>query len=100
MNDYILLMHDDATDRAAADDGAAWGAYLGRLRADDRFEGGSSIGSGLRCRKGTPASEAVSPLNGFIRVRAGSLEEALSFLEGNPVHEAGGTVEVRELPRD
>jgi hypothetical protein len=32
-------------------------------------------------------------------VKAASLEEAKSLLAGNPHFEAGGTVEIRELPR-
>jgi hypothetical protein len=30
---------------------------------------------------------------------AASLDEARKLLSGNPVFEAGGTVEIRELPR-
>jgi hypothetical protein len=37
-------------------------------------------------------------LAGYIRVRADNLDEAKSLLAGNPVFEAGGTVEIRELP--
>ena len=36
-------------------------------------------------------------LNGHIRVRAEGLESARTFLIGNPVYEAGGTVEIHEL---
>jgi hypothetical protein len=32
-------------------------------------------------------------------VNANDLEQAKSLLVGNPVFEAGGTVEIRELPR-
>jgi hypothetical protein len=38
-------------------------------------------------------------LTGFIRVRAKSLEQAKALVAGNPLYEAGGTVEIRELPR-
>ena len=38
-------------------------------------------------------------LAGYIRVNADSLEQAKALLAGNPVFEAGGTVEIRELPR-
>ena len=100
MNDYLLLMLDDAADRAAADDAARWDAYLGTLRHSGRFDGGSSIGDGERVRKGH-APQAVDPaLTGFIRVRAESLADAKRLLAGNPSYEAGATVEVRELPRD
>lgn len=36
----------------------------------------------------------------YIRVKAGSLTDARALVVGNPVFEAGGTVEIRELPRD
>ena len=44
--------------------------------------------------------QALRPhLSGYIRVQAETLEAAKKLLEGNPVFEAGGTVEIRELPR-
>lgn len=95
MKDYILFMHSDA-ERAGTD--AEWTAYFERLRASGQFQGGSAIGSGESVRKSGPALPVSSSLGGYIRVTAGSLEEAKSFVAGNPVFEAGGTVEVRELP--
>ena len=57
-----------------------------------------------RSRECLQKNEAIQPasteLTGFVRVRAASLEEAKRFLVGNPVYEAGGTVEIRELPRE
>ncbi len=100
MNDYILLMHDDAVDRQAADDGERWGRYLQGLRAAGHFDGGSAVGAGLCCRAGHPDRVAPAGPTGFLRVRAGSLDEVRRYLAGNPVYEAGGTVEIRELPRD
>jgi len=100
MNDYILLMHNDAADKLAADDGERWGAYISGLRQSGQFDGGSSIGMGERFRKGHTPLAANAELTGFIRVRAESMEDAQRFLVGNPTYEAGGTVEVRELPRE
>jgi hypothetical protein len=94
MPDYIFLMHDDS---ATADD--AWGPYLERLQKGGFLQGGSAIGPGICLRKsGTPAP-LTAHLAGFIRVKADSLDQAKSLLTGNPVFEAGGTVEIRELPR-
>lgn len=94
MRDYFLLMHDDATGPIEG-----WDAYLRRLRAAGVFEGGSAIGGGVVARKsGTPAPLAAH-LRGFIRITARDLDHAQEFLDGNPVYEAGGTVEIRELPR-
>lgn len=97
MNDYILLMHSDAT---AQIDDSAWGPYFEGLRSLGAFEGGSSIGAGVVMRKAGPAPAASDHLSGFIRVRAPSLDAARSLVAGNPVFEAGGSVEVRELPKD
>ena len=100
MNEYILLMLNDATDKLAADDGAHWGEYIAGLRQSGQFDGGSSIGMGERFRKGQSPQPANPELTGFIRVRAENLEDAKRFLVGNPNYEAGGTVEIRELPRE
>lgn len=100
MNDYILLMHKDATDPVAANDSAAWQNYFRLLQASGLFDGGSAIGEGLAFRKTGQPGVSGEHLSGYIRLRATSLEQAHSLLAGNPVYEAGGTVEVRELPRD
>lgn len=100
MHDYILFMHGDAADRAVADDGARWNAYIAKLRQSGQFDGGSSIGTGEGLNQGKPAAPASTDITGFIRVRAESLDDAKRFLVGNPVYEGGGTVEIRELLRD
>jgi hypothetical protein len=93
MADYLLFMHDDATGPTQG-----WDGYFSRLREAGVFTGGSAIGGGMVARKsGTPAPLAAH-LGGFIRITARDLDHAQSFLEGNPVYEAGGTVEIRELP--
>lgn len=96
MNDYLFLMHDDA---GSEDSDIAWEAYLRKLRASGQFEGGSAIGSGQCVTKSPRVPAITSHLSGYIRVRAETLEAAKALLQGNPVFEAGGTVEIRELPR-
>lgn len=94
MPDFIFLMHTDMT---GPEDVAAWERYIARLQSEGRFRGGSAIGGGTGYRKsGAPA--APSPVAGFIRVVASSMASAEKLLSGNPVYEAGGTVEIRELP--
>jgi hypothetical protein len=94
MPDYLFLMHNDAV---AA--GQAWAPYLHMLIEDGTLRGGSAIGDGVCERKhGVPAA-LTSHLAGFMRVSADNLEHARSLLAGNPVFEAGGTVEIRELPQ-
>jgi hypothetical protein len=91
--DYIFLMHDDG--EAAGD----WETYLAGLREHGVFQGGSEIGEGACFRKDGREAEVTAHIGGFIRVEAASLEAARALLAGNPVYEAGGTVEIRELPR-
>ena len=99
MKDFILLMRVDGGALAppAVD---AWPTYFAALRSANAFEGGSAIGDGIVLSKSTgPTRDGVTPISGYIRLRAESLEAACALVAGNPVYEAGGTVEVRELPR-
>jgi hypothetical protein len=95
MNDYIFLMHDDASNIRSGD----WEPYLAKLQQAGQFDGGSAIGDGACCNKLRAAPDITAHLSGYIRTHAESLDDAKRLLEGNPVYEAGGTVEIRELPR-
>ena len=99
MKDYILLMHSDAIDDVSAHDDVKWSEYITMLRKSGRFDGGSSIGTGECIRKNAAVTAATNDLTGYVRVQATSLDDAKRFLVGNPVYEAGGTVDIRELPR-
>jgi hypothetical protein len=99
MNDYIFLMHNDAKDVADDENDRDWEPYLVKLRTSGIFSGGSAIGEGACFRKNGPSPEITAHISGYIVVQAANLSEAKKLLPGNPVFEAGGTVEVRELPR-
>jgi hypothetical protein len=62
MREYLLLMHGDASDRAAD-----WDPYLADLRRRGVFRGGSSIAAGTSHRRLGPPAPA-SPITGFIRI--------------------------------
>lgn len=94
MTDYIFLMHDDAAGGAELD----WERYLSRLREAGVFQGGSAIGNGQCERKSGATPAPTAHITGFIRVTAEDMVHARLLLAGNPVFEAGGTVEIRELP--
>ncbi|MES2180018.1 MAG: YciI family protein [Gemmatimonadota bacterium] len=98
MNDYIFFMHDDVPDgrRRPVDE---WEAYFASLRAVGAFLGGSAIGDGMCISKAGATAPVTRHLGGYIRVRAADLAAARELVVGNPVYEAGGTVEIRELPR-
>lgn len=99
MNDYIIFMLDDTANPDAANS-ALWESYITGLRQSGQFDGGSSIGQGAVYRKGAPADSASLYVTGYLRVRAANLDDAARFLAGNPHYEAGGGVEIRELPPD
>ena len=93
MPDYMFLMHGDCVSPEAS-----WEPYLRRLNESGAFQGGSAIG-GVCARKAGAPAPLTAHLVGFIRVNADNFDAARSLLAGNPVFEAGGTVEIRELPR-
>lgn len=97
MNDYIFFMHDDAPPGAERAD--SWDAYFATLRAAGAFQGGSAIGDGTCVSKHRSPPAISGHLSGYIRIRAADLAGARELVNGNPVYEAGGTVEIRELPR-
>jgi hypothetical protein len=94
MPDFILLMHNDTSGERGED----WPAYLAKLESSGHLRGGSAIGEGVCLRKdGKPAAIAAH-LSGFVRVEASGMDEVKRLVAGNPVFEAGGTVEIRTLP--
>ena len=95
MAEFMFFMHADAP-RTRDED---WPPYFAKLRAAGVFEGGSAIGAGSCERKQGAPPPLSKQLSGYIRVSAKDLAEARAWLAGNPVYEAGGTVEIRELPR-
>ena len=99
MPDYILLMHNDSPELGSEGSNYDWGPYISSIQATGNFQGGSAIGDGICARKSGAAPPVTGHLSGFIRVQADSMEDARTLLAGNPVFEAGGTVEIRELPR-
>lgn len=95
MADFILLMHGDMTGHETG-----WDAYFTRLNDLGVFHGGSAVGDGASYRQSGTPGPAADHLTGYFRIEAESLEAAQALLAGNPVYEAGGTVEIRSLPRD
>ena len=94
--DYILLMHNDAT---AVVDTAGWQPYLQHLQSVGRLRGGSAIGGGTTFRRNALPASISDQIVGFLRIEAEDMAEVEALLADNPVYEAGGTVEVRTLPK-
>ena len=99
MKDYILLMYNDVPEGKRRPD-HEWAAYFAKLRQVEAFQGGSSIGDGVSVTKAGSSGEITRHISGYIRIRAVDLDAARELVVGNPVYEAGGTVEIRELPKD
>ncbi|MGD8859373.1 MAG: hypothetical protein PVI30_05125 [Myxococcales bacterium] len=91
MAQYVLLM------KGTAGDPDSWTRYVERLIATGKFRGGSSLGNGASIRKGAEDSPCV--VTGHMRFEADSFDEARKLIEGNPVYEAGGEVELLEEVR-
>ncbi len=99
MPDCLLMMHNDIPELGNAGSNDDGDRYIGTLQADGNFRGGSAICAGICARKSGAAPTITGDLSGFIRVSAGSLDDVRTLLIGNPVFEAAGTAEIRELPR-
>ena len=94
MAEFIFLMHRLPEGVAEGD----WTPWLDRLGRSGHLRGGSEIGDGKTFSKHADPATITSHINGFVRIEAADLDEASSLLAGNPVFEAGGTVEIRHLP--
>ncbi len=99
MRDYILLMHNDVPGGLPRPSNE-WSAYFATLFQTGAFQGGSAMGDGVCMAKSGASRPTTGHLAGYIRVRAADLDAARAMVIGNPVYEAGGTVEIRELPND
>ncbi len=98
MADYLMLMHNDLT--ATEGGPEAWEVYIADLVALGRLQGGSVLGAGICLRKGKRPRKLSAGISGYIKVEAEDLSHARRLISGNPVYEAGGTVEIRELLAD
>ena len=93
MADFLILNHDDGGGHRD------WAPYLTKLREAGVLRGGSAIGRGACVRKNGPDEPITRHIVGFIRIEAADFETARALLAGHPLYEAGGLVEIRELPR-
>lgn len=94
MAEFLFLMH-------ALPDGVAegdWSPWLDKLERSGHLRGGSEIGGGKACCKHGKPNALTHHINGFVRIEAKDMKEAEMLLAGNPVFEAGGTIEIRDLP--
>jgi len=93
--EYILLMHGDAAQGERNHD---WQPYLDMLSEKGALRGGSAIGAGVCVRRSGDVPDVSHQLVGYVKIEARDLDHARELVRGNPIYEAGGTVEIRELP--
>ena len=72
-----------------------WKIYINSLRGTGMFRGGSALGNVLYANKQN-INRSCS-ITGFIRFEADHLSQIQALIEGNPVYESGGEVELLEL---
>ena len=94
MAEFLLLMHCDSD----ASSESAWGPYPASLQAAGVLRGGSAIGDGVCVRRAGAIPPISEHLVGYVKIEALDLHHAGQLVAGNPIYEAGGTVEIRELP--
>ena len=95
MADFIFFMHGDSDLSEITEE---WQPYLYMLSSSGALRGGSAIGSGLCVRQTGRPAEISCNLVGYVKIEARDLSHARELIQGNPVYEAGGTIEIRELP--
>lgn len=96
MAEFLFLMHSDAREPVFEN---SWTVYIERLVSIGAMRAGSAIGGGRSFRhSGRPAS-LTDHIVGYLKIEAESIDHAVTMLAGNPIFEANGTVEIRELPQ-
>ena len=74
-----------------------WAPYIERMIATGKFRGGSGLGNGVVVSKRDDRSDQACVVTGFMRFEAETIGEVRELVQGNPVYDAGGEVEVLEL---
>ena len=87
MPEYVMLMKGSA---ASGD----WDDYIEKLVSSGKLRGGSSLGNGVSVAKGKV--DGGCEVTGYMRFSAESIEEVQELITGNPLYEAGGSIELLE----
>lgn len=92
--EYIVLIRNNATSPASSNE---WDGFFDRAKSSGMFKGGSALGSAFVMGKEVD-EQASSMLGGFMRFDSESTTELKALLETHPVVQAGGSIEVVEMP--
>lgn len=96
MAEFLFLMHSDACEPVSED---RWNVYIENLISIGAMRAGSAIGGGRSFRESGRPAKITNNIVGYLKIEADDIDHAESMLIGNPIFEANGTVEIRELPK-
>lgn len=88
MAEFIMIMKGDSPE-------GDWDYYINKLLETGMFRGGSALGNGISLNKS--GDNLSCTVTGFMRFEADDIEQIRGLLEGNPVYESGGEIEIMEL---
>ncbi len=96
MADFMMLMLGD---RQVPDDSSSedWASYIDKLIKTGSFRGGSALGNGIAVYDKSNEGSAACTATGFMRFEAEAIDDVVALLDGNPVYEAGGKIEILEI---
>ena len=115
MQNYLLLLHEDESQRAGIPHERMmamikeYGAWAGKLRGENRLVGGEKLGNDvgkvIRDRQGKvtitdgPYAESKEIVGGFFIISAKDYDEACMIARGCPHLKYYGRVEVRQIDK-
>ena len=94
MSQYILLIHDNATSKAAPEE---WDRFFDAAEVSGLFRGGSEIGERIVLGD-TGSVQSSSQIVGYMRFDSDDKARLLKLLQKHPVVAHGGSVELCEMP--
>ena len=95
MAEFMLLLHGVILRDEKSQD---WRTDLEFLSAEGALRGGSAIGPGVCIRRSGAVPNVTRHIVGYVIIEARNLDHTRRLAQANPFYEAGGTVEIRELP--
>ena len=100
MAKYVLAFHGGGmaeTEEEQAQVMAAWGAWMEGL-GENLVDPGNPAGDSRTISADGSVAQGggANPLTGYTLIQADSLDEAVTLAKGNPIFDAGGSIEVVE----
>ena len=74
-----------------------WDPFFKMLRDGGHLVGGSALDHGITIKNGVFGPAQTPTIAGYIVIQAKNLDAAKNIMAQNPIHQAGGTVELFTL---